>query len=157
MRIGIVSVFAIVLGLLVTSPRRAASQDTNSGSTVEVHLNYTGSGTVDQKHKIYVVLWDSPEFISGGAMPVEIQPSADKRGMVTFSNVKKAPAYVSAAYDPKGEWDAQSGPPPEGSSLGMYSKTPGKPEPIDVKPGKTATVELSFDDSVKMPSGRPSR
>ena len=70
---------------------------------------------------------------------------------------KKVPAYVSAAYDPKGEWDGQSGPPPEGSSLGLYSKTPGQPEPIEIQPGKTATIELSFDDRVKMQSGKPAR
>jgi hypothetical protein len=104
-----------------------------------------------------VVLWDSPDFVTGQAMPVELQSSTDKRGTVKFSNVQKIPAYVSVAYDPTGEWDAQSGPPPEGTSLGLYSKTPGKPEPIDIKPGTTASIELLFDDSIKMQSGKPAR
>lgn len=143
---------AILFGLLVTTSQRAVSQDSSAPAKLQVHLNYTGSGTVDDKHKIYVALWDSPDFVKGGAMPVDIQSSADKRGTVTFSNVQKVPAYVSTAYDPKGEWDGHSGPPPEGSSLGVYSKTPGKPEPIDIKPGASATVNVSFDDSVKMPA-----
>ena len=150
MRIRLVSGLVILCGLLVTSSQRAVSQDASAPANLQVHLNYTGSGTVDDKHKIYVALWDSADFMSGQAMPVEIQSSADKRGTVTFSKVQKVPAYVSAAYDPKGEWDGQSGPPPEGSSLGLYSKTPGKPEPIDIKPGTTATVDLSFDDRIKM-------
>jgi hypothetical protein len=41
--------------------------------------------------------------------------------------------------------------------LGLYSKTPGKPEPIDAKPGKTVEIDLTFDDSVKMQAGKPSR
>ncbi|MBV8895577.1 MAG: hypothetical protein JO051_03620 [Acidobacteriaceae bacterium] len=150
MRIGLFSSFVILFALLVASSPRAVSQGASAPAKLQVHLNYTGSGTVDEKHKIYVALWDSADFMSGQAMPVEIQSSADKRGTVTFSDVQKVPAYASAVYDPTGEWDGQSGPPPQGSSLGLYSKTPGKPEPIDIKPGTTATVELSFDDRVKM-------
>jgi len=44
----------------------------------------------------------------------------------------------------------RKGPPPPGSSLGMYSKTPGQPAPVKVEAGKTANVELTFDDTVKM-------
>ncbi len=122
-----------------------------------MHVNYSGSGTVDDKHKIYVVLWDSMAFVDGASRPVELEPLSSKNGTVTFSDVKKVPAYVSAAFDPNGQWDGKSGPPPEGSSLGLYSKTPGKPAPVDIAPGKTATIELSFDDSVKMHSGKASR
>ena len=59
MRIAFVSVLAIV-GLLCTAPQRAGSQETIAASRVAVHLNYTGSGAVHEKHKIYVVSWDSP-------------------------------------------------------------------------------------------------
>ena len=72
-----------------------------------------------------------------------------KKGTVTFSNVQKVPAYVSAAYDPTGAWDAQS-PPPSGSSLGMYTKNPPDPEPIDVALGKTVKVSVTFDDSARV-------
>src|SRR5690242_19160879 len=87
-----------------------------SGRTIQVDVTYTGSGTVDAAHKIYVALWNSPELDS---VPVDVQPLASKTGTVTFKNVQTVPAYVSAAYDPTGKWDAQS-PPPSGSSLGMY-------------------------------------
>jgi len=156
MRIGVVPLCGMLLGLLATSPPQAVSQEAAKASKLEVRLNYSGSGTVDEKHKIYVVLWDSPEFVKGGAPPVEVQPSTSKQGTVTFADVKTSPAYISAAYDPKGEWDAQS-PPPDGSSLGLYYKTPGTPAPIDMKPGTTVTIDLSFDDSVKMQSGKAAR
>ena len=37
----------------------------------------------------------------------------------------------------------------------LYSKTPGQPEAVDLKPGKTTKIELAFDDSVKMKGGNP--
>src|SRR6476659_7831054 len=42
-----------------------------AGRTVQVDVNYTGSGTVDGSHKIYVALWDSADF-SGG--PAAVKP-----------------------------------------------------------------------------------
>jgi hypothetical protein len=35
--------------------------------------------------------------------------------------------------------------------MGLYSKTPGKPEPVEIEAGKTATVDVVFDDTAKMP------
>ena len=43
----------------------------------------------------------------------------------------------------------QSGPPPSGSSLGLYPAIPG--ELGKLEDGKTIEIELSVDDSVKMP------
>ena len=141
----------VLLGLLAVASPRADSQETKAGSSLEVRLNYTGPGTVDAKHQIFVVLWDSPDFISGGAMPIEILPVSMKDGKVTFTGVKANPAYFSAAYDPTGQWDGKSGPPPSGSALGLYSKEAGKPEPVKPDAAKTVSVELVFDDSIKMP------
>ncbi len=70
--------------------------------------------------------------------------------------MKKTPAYVSTVYDASGNWDAQSAP-PEGSPLGLYSKTAGQAAPINLKPGSTVTVDVSFDDTTKMQAGRPGR
>ena len=119
-----------------------------AGRTIQVDIAYTGSGTVDAGHKVYVALWDSANFDSGP--PADVQSLDSKTGTVTFKNVQKSPAYVSAAYDPTGKWDAQS-PPPSGSSVGMYGSKPPTPDPINVEPGKTAKVKLKFDDSSKVP------
>ena len=134
----------VVLGILVA----AAIAVAQAGRTIQVDINYTGSGTVDSRHKIYVALWDSTDF-NGGA-PVDVQSLDSKSGTVTFQNVKTVPAYVSTAYDPSGKWDAQS-PPPSGSSLGMYSSKPPTPDPIRVEPGKTARIKLTFNDAHKEP------
>jgi hypothetical protein len=142
---------SLALSLLFASAP-AFPQEKKAGPTIQVQLNYTGSGTVDDKHKIYVALWDSADFMQGaGTMPVLLLPADSKTGTVTFTDVKTIPAYVSCVFDPTGSWDAASGPPPSGSALGVYSKTPGQPEPIKGAPGETVKVTLAFDDTAKMP------
>jgi len=132
-----------LLGLLATA---------SPGGTVNVKLHYTGSGTVDGGHKIFVFLFNSPDFVNGGsAMPVAVKAATSKDETVTLSNVADTTVYAAASYDPTGNYDGQSGPPPSGSSLGMYSKTPGTPSPINVPAGKTASASITFDDSHKMP------
>ena len=141
-----------LLGALVAwsqSAKSAASPQ--QGRAVQVQIRYTGSGKVDDSHKIYVALWDSTDFTSPGynAPPVALQSTNSKDGVVVFSNIQKVPAYVSAAFDPTGQWDAQSNPPP-GSSLGMVSTAPPKPDAIDVALGQTAKVTVNFNDSVRV-------
>jgi hypothetical protein len=65
---------AVIYGLLLASPFTVVGQEANAGSKLEVHFSYSGAGTVDDKHKIYVVLWDSPDLVRGqpggqGPMP----------------------------------------------------------------------------------------
>jgi hypothetical protein len=136
------------LGLFLLFAVCAVAQTNADRSTIQVEVNYTGSGTVNVGHKIYIALWDSADFNSGP--PAAVKSLDSKKGIVTFSDVHSVPAYVTAAYDPTGVWDAQS-PPPSGSSLGMYSKNPPTPEPIDVVPGNTVKVSITFDDSAKTP------
>ena len=149
---------SVSIGLLLLLPASVLSQSTAESYQLKVHVNYSGAGTVDEKHKIYVVLWDSADFATGNAssMPVDIQSISSKDGTVTFNNVKKTPAYVSTVYDASGTWDAQS-PPPDGSALGMYTKTPPQPAAIELKTGSPVSIDVRFDDSVKMQNGKPSR
>lgn len=140
--------FWTTLGLFVLLAAGTLAQTGGDKRTIQVDVTYTGAGTVDANHKIYVALWDSTDLSSGP--PAAVQSLASKRGSVTFSNVQKVPAYTSLAYDPTGVWDAQT-PPPSGASLGMYGKNPPTPDPIDVAPGKTTKVAISFNDSVKVP------
>jgi hypothetical protein len=136
------------LALFVLFSVFAVARTYENGRKIRVDVTYTGSGTVDASHKIHVALWESADFSSGP--PAAVKSLDSKKGSVTFSDVQKVPAYVTTAYDPTGAWDALS-PPPSGSSLGMYSKNPPQPEPIDVAPGRTVAVTISFDDSTKAP------
>jgi len=136
------------LGLFFLLAAGADAQTSADGRTIQVEISYTGSGSVNASHKIFVALWESSDF-SGGP-PAAVESLDSRKGTVTFSTVQRVPAYVTTAYDPTGGWDAQS-PPPSGSSLGMYTKNPPNPEPIDVAPGKTVKVSVNFDDSARVP------
>lgn len=150
MRILILSFLAMSVSLLAFAqqPSSGTSGGT-SARTVKVQVNYTGSGTVDEAHKIYVVLWDSPDFTTQeSAMPTAVKAATSKDATVTFSQVEKSPVYASAAYDPTGHWQGDSKP-PAGTVLALYGEG-GTPTPINVAPGKTESIKISFDDSHKM-------
>ena len=135
----------LLLPFLVAGTISAFAQNSR---TIQVDVIYSGSGTVDASHKIYVALWPSTDFDSGP--PAEVKSIESKKGTVTFTDVQTVPAYVSVAYDPTGNWQAQSGP-PSGSSLGMYSDHPPTPTPINVAPGKTVRIRITFDDKIRVP------
>ena len=126
-----------------------AANSQGNGASLIVRLTYTGSGAVDESHKIYVALWDSPDFVKeGSAEPMAAKPISSKSGSVHFDDIQKNSVYVSMAYDPTGAWQADREP-PAGSSLGLYAKQPGVPAPIQLKPGKTTTISVTLDDSFK--------
>jgi hypothetical protein len=145
--------FYLAAGLLILASgfQFGRAQDKAATRTLTVKVHYTGSGTVDDKHKIQVFLFDSPDFIGGNAMPTGMQMMAAKDGTVTFSDIAGSPVYAAAIYDPTGGYDGASGPPPSGSSAGLYTKEPPKPAPINIDAGKTVEIDLPFDDSIKMP------
>lgn len=140
----------ILLVCAIFTMKLAGAQEGSPLRGLRVTVHYKGSGTVDEKHKIVVFLFDSPEFVRGNAMAFAVMNTSSKDGTVTFNDVAKSPAYIGTVYEPSGSYAERQGPPPPGSSLGMYSKTPGQPAPVKVEAGKTISVELSFDDSVKM-------
>ena len=47
------------LFLLITSG--AGAQTSAERRAIQVEINYTGAGTVDARHKIYVALWESSD------------------------------------------------------------------------------------------------
>src|SRR5581483_518178 len=81
--------FGLCLLTLPTKAWQAEKGGTSptTGGTLHVKLQYTGSGTVDEKHKIFVVLFDSPDFQQGGAMPISVQSATAKDATVTFSDL----------------------------------------------------------------------
>jgi hypothetical protein len=148
------TVFALTAGLpgakAQDKPADKAPDKAAAPRTLKVKLSYTGAGTVDEKHKILVFLFDSPDFIQGSVMPFSMKSAQAKDETVTFGDIDKSPVYVATVYDPAGAYDGQS-PPPSGSSVGMYGTPPDKPEGVKIDEGKTAEIALHFDDTGKMP------
>ncbi len=118
--------------------------------TLKVKLSYTGTGTVDEKHQIIVFLFDTPDFVQGNGIPIGTKSAKAKNETVSFTDITTSPVYIVATYDPSGGYDGASGPPPSGSSIGLHASS-GQPDPIKIEPGKTVEIELTFDDTIKMP------
>jgi hypothetical protein len=128
-----------------------AQEKAPAARTLKVKLKYTGSGTVDEKHRIFVFLFDTPDFIKGeNAMPIAFGSGAAKDATVTVSDIATSPVYLIAIYDPTGAYEGMSKP-PSGASLAIYGKTPGEPGPIAIEAGKTTEIDVPFDDTIKMP------
>jgi len=122
-------------------------------SSLQVHVTYSGAGVVDETHKLYVSLWDTPDFAKQGGSsiaPLDMKFVTSKSAVAEFKDLAKSSVYVGMLFDPTGQWDAQSEP-PSGTSLGIYSTEPGVPAPIQLTAGKTTKISATLDDSYKKP------
>ena len=148
----IVTVAVVLLAAAILAVNAAQTGTTsNTARTVKVKLNYTGAGTVDEQHRIFVFIFDSPNIGPSGSMPTGILTTGAKDGSVVFEGLSYSPAYLAAVFDKTGTYDGQSGPPPSGCPAAIYSKEPGVAAPIEIAEGGTAEVGFTFDDSFLMP------
>jgi hypothetical protein len=160
--IPLASMTVLVLALTHFSAKAAAAR-----RTLKVKLNYSGAGIVDEKHKIYVLLFDgnpytakklvdstsdaSPPFPTADVCHILRRQSASgKNEIATFKDLSISPVYAAAFLDRSGSYDGVSDP-ASGSPTGLYGKALDTAEPIELKEGKTVKVVLSFDDTTKIP------
>jgi len=156
------SATVMVLALTHFSAKAAAAH-----RTLKVKLNYSGAGLVDEKHKIYVLLFDgnpyaakklvdstsdaSPPFPTADVCHILRRQSASgKNEVATFKDLTISPVYAVAFLDQNGSYDGLSVP-NSGSPTGLYGKAPDTAKPIELAEGKTVKVVLTFDDSTKIP------
>ncbi|OFW37952.1 MAG: hypothetical protein A3J29_04465 [Acidobacteria bacterium RIFCSPLOWO2_12_FULL_67_14b] len=124
----------------------AAGPD-SQGSQVNVTVKYTGPGTVDASHRVWVWLFDTPD-IGPGSMPVA-ELTIEKNGATaTFEGVSGARVWIAVAFDEHGSMSGNA-PPPPGTPVGIYATATGAPEAVTV--GDTKPVTVTFDDSLRMP------
>lgn len=145
------SVTLLAVLLVCSQVSTVWGQDKAAGRTLKVTVKYTGAGTVDETHKLHVFIFDSPD-IQSGPMPIGMSSTGKNESLVTFENLSASPVYAAIVFDIGGTYDGTSGPPPSGSPASMYMKEqPGVATPVKIEPGQTAEIELSFDDSFKIP------
>src|SRR5215470_3664992 len=92
----------LAAGMVILACGFQAVRAQDKTRSLKVNVKYGGSGPVDDKHKIQVFLFDSPDFAQGNAMPIGMQATATKNGTVTFGDIGKSPVYAAAVYDPSG-------------------------------------------------------
>ena len=143
----VTAVAAFLAGLQPPSAVHAAAPEMRAGN-VKVTLRYTGKGTVDSSHKLWLWLFDTPN-IGAQSMPID-QISLDKNDAdAVFEGVMPSQVWLAVAFDQQGAMTGNE-PPPSGSPIGIWSGgTPGPPAPIT--PGEKAIITLAFDDSLRMP------
>ncbi len=126
-------------------PLRPAPASVTAGA-VKVTVNYTGKGTVDASHKVWVWIFDTPN-IGAGSQPVD-QIALDKNGTVAeFANVSPGQVWIAVAFDQQGVMTGNE-PPPSGSPISIHMAN-GAPAPVT--PGDGAIITITFDETMRMP------
>jgi hypothetical protein len=140
-------------GVLLGAPTLAAQEPPQEkpaeAGKLAVSIQYTGKGTVDSDHRIWIWVFDTPN-ISANSMPVASASLSENGGTNKFFGLPKE-VYLAVAYDEKGGYDGSTGPPPPGTPIMIHGMTPegtGSPVPTG---GDDAVLKTSFDDSVRMP------
>ena len=143
-----VAVVTLLAGIAQPVPTlHAAPAVSVTAGNVKVTINYTGKGTVDASHQIWVWLFDNPN-IGPGSMPID-QMALDKNGgEVEFQGVAPSQVFIAVAFDEKGVM-AGDGPPPTGTPIGILADANG--QPAGVAPGEKGVAVVNFDDSLRMP------
>ena len=153
-----ICIFVLAHGGLTAAP---------AGKKLKLKVNYTGAGVVDEKHKVWVLLFDANPFTasrledstSAPTPPVPAagvshilrrQAASGNNATVTFTNLTLSPVYAAAFFDKGGSYDGHSDP-VSGSPMGVYGKAVDQAEPITLGEGKPAEVVLTFNDSFKTP------
>jgi hypothetical protein len=134
------SVLAFVLAALTVAVTKVVV--VAQAGDITVTASYKGKGPVDEKHNIWVFLFDHPKP-TPQSEPLGTQSITKNDGTATFKGVSTNPVYVTLIYNEKADYNAQ-GPPPAGAPIGSYTKG-GKPVPV--KPGDK--VKATFDDSAR--------
>jgi len=151
----------------VIAATQLSSRVATPHAILKVKLNYTGTGTVDENHRIYVLLFDSNPLTASSLIDStsEATPPAATAGVshilrrfgasrnnetITFNYLNSSPVFAAAFTDRDGSYDGHSGP-ASGAPMGIYRKAPGQVEPIKLKDGKSVKIVLAFDDSTRIP------
>lgn len=148
--------------LLPIPAAHKSSQAAAGERVLRIKLNYTGAGAVDEKHKIYVLLFDAnpltastlsdatsqatpPAPVAGVSHILARESAATKDGVITFHSVPVSPVYAVFFFDKTGTYNNGQADPSSGSPMGMYGTPPDKLEAIALEPGKPVQLTFSFD------------
>jgi len=128
----------------------AAAGKSTAGTAIgsaTLTVAYTGTGVVDGNHRLWIWLFDTPDF-GPGSMPIREESLATSGASVTIRGLSEERVWVAVAYDEQGGFTG-SAPPPSGSPVGIYSTDGGAPSAL--RPAQDPAVRISFGDEQRMP------
>lgn len=143
--IGRVAAALLIAAGLAASAAPGASAAAAGSVAITVH--YKGSGTVDESHRLWVWVFDTPD-IGPAAMPIREESVAKNGGEVTIRGLSEGRVWIAVAFDERGGSPGNQ-PPASGSPVGIYSVDGGPPSAVE--PGDDTRVAVTFDDSMRMP------
>jgi hypothetical protein len=117
---------------------------------LKVQVEYKGKGTVDATHQVWIWLFDTPD-ITAQSNPIATGVLKENKTNYKFEGLPKD-VYIAVAYDEKGGYDGMSGPPPQGTPVLVRGGSgPGSPATSVATGDDDAKVEITFDDTIRMP------
>jgi hypothetical protein len=138
---------AALLAIGFTSSSLDARAVSGEAGAVKVTVKYTGKGDVDDSHRLWVWLFDSPN-VGPSSMPIAEMSIDTNGGTASFDGVGAPEVWIAVAYDVQGHF-AGMAPPPSGSPVSIYGAATGAPAPVT--PGEKGEVTFEFNDAFKMP------
>ena len=147
----VVMAAAVAVGLVLTAGLvRAQQAAAPVEGKLKVQLEYKGKGTVDASHQMWIWVFDTPN-ISAESNPIATGFLKENKTAYKFAGLPKD-VYIAVAYDEKGGYDGMSGPPPQGTPIAIRGGTGlGSPATSVPTGGDDAKVEITFDDTIRMP------
>ena len=144
------SVIAL-LALTLTADLLARQDKPAETGKLAVSVEYTGKGTVDNDHHLWIWAFDNPDSSTwADTTPLAVGTVSENGTTYKFSALPKQ-VYLAAAYDEKGGYDGTAGAPPSGTPVAVYGATAGGPAGAVTTGGDDATLKFTFDDSFRMP------
>lgn len=136
--------------LLATSSPIALTAVTRTdvaAGALTVTVRYTGQGSVDDGHRLWIWLFDTPD-IGPNSMPIHEAFVSTNGGSTTIEGVGPDRVWIAVAFDQRGG-STGNAPPASGSPVGIHAGADGRPTPVDT--ASKVTTLVTFDDSVRMP------
>ena len=118
--------------------------------TLSVTVKYQGAGSVDEAHRLFVLVFDTSYIGHEGVKPIASRSMAGNGETAPFELVG-SPVYVAVFYDRGGACSDDCAEPPSGSPAALYGAQPGQADPIEIPKEETKAISVSFDDSMIMP------
>jgi hypothetical protein len=138
--------------LTVTLAANLLAQDTPAETgKLTLSVEYTGKGTVDKDHRVWIWVFDNPDSSTwAGTTPLSIGMLSENNTAYKFAALPKQ-VYFATAYDEQGGYDGTAGPPPTGTPIAIYGMaSDGAAAPVATG-GDDAALKFTFDDSFRMP------